>query len=416
MKRVERVRWVCGLTLTVLLATLLPAPRLARAAESLPPAATPLAAASTSVISETVTGLPLSSLTPEATSILSETMAESPLPLPLPEATHVLSETIVETPLPTPSATTPISGTGLGLRIPANARQHAGQNRLTPQGWEVAATYGPPRMAQTWRLSDGRVQLSAPTGAVTEALEITVVTYETPASARPAAQLPLQFTLGPDMTFQKPLTLTIALQDIIDLDQLPQGWRPVLIYIEDAERGLWELVPGQSVDWQQGTLTAPLEHFSDYGVGTITENGWHLIFNDANVAQFRGSLTYQYPIEVPAGRGGLQPQLALDYNSERIEGVFSTLQADWVGLGWSLDVPQIVREVSWCPWGGGQVCTDLAHPQYTLVLNGTGYPLIPDKDINPAEDAPAHGVGRYYTQEDAQLWIQKIATTHNEKG
>ena len=57
---------------------------------------------------------------------------------------------------------------------------------------------------------------------------------------------------------------------------------------------------------------------------------------DADVVT--GALTYQYSIQVPPGRNGLQPGLALTYNSQNTE------EGSLVGYGWSLDIPVIERK------------------------------------------------------------------------
>ena len=46
-----------------------------------------------------------------------------------------------------------------------------------------------------------------------------------------------------------------------------------------------------------------------------------------------------FPIEIPAGRQGIQPNLSLQYNSAGGNG--------WMGLGWDLSVPAITVETRW---------------------------------------------------------------------
>ena len=46
-----------------------------------------------------------------------------------------------------------------------------------------------------------------------------------------------------------------------------------------------------------------------------------------------------YPIEIPAGRQGMQPSLALNYNG--------TTVSSWVGVGWDLSIPAITVETRW---------------------------------------------------------------------
>ncbi|OQW91171.1 MAG: hypothetical protein BWK78_05340, partial [Thiotrichaceae bacterium IS1] len=52
-----------------------------------------------------------------------------------------------------------------------------------------------------------------------------------------------------------------------------------------------------------------------------------------------GTVNLSYPIEVPPGRGGMQPQVALSYNSGGGNG--------WVGIGWDLPLPAITIDTRW---------------------------------------------------------------------
>ncbi len=54
--------------------------------------------------------------------------------------------------------------------------------------------------------------------------------------------------------------------------------------------------------------------------------------------QSTGALVYSYPLAVPPGRNGLQPDLALTYNSQ--QGITAD---NIVGYGWSLNIPSITR-------------------------------------------------------------------------
>lgn len=50
-----------------------------------------------------------------------------------------------------------------------------------------------------------------------------------------------------------------------------------------------------------------------------------------------GALTETIPLDIPPGRNGLQPNLALNYDSQ------NTDQGSEVGYGWSLSIPYIAR-------------------------------------------------------------------------
>jgi RHS repeat-associated protein len=56
---------------------------------------------------------------------------------------------------------------------------------------------------------------------------------------------------------------------------------------------------------------------------------------DHGVALFTGAFTYSYPIAVPPGRRGIQPNLSLLYNSQAQNG--------WLGLGWNFSIGSIQR-------------------------------------------------------------------------
>ncbi len=72
-----------------------------------------------------------------------------------------------------------------------------------------------------------------------------------------------------------------------------------------------------------GTSAKPGSEGAVSGSGTITPD------------LFTGTMSYSIPIEVPAGRHGMQPNLALTYSSSNGNG--------WVGAGWDLDVGAIER-------------------------------------------------------------------------
>jgi hypothetical protein len=49
-----------------------------------------------------------------------------------------------------------------------------------------------------------------------------------------------------------------------------------------------------------------------------------------------GAFTQQIPLDIPPGRNGLQPDVTLDYNSQRTKDSI-------VGYGWNLSIPYIER-------------------------------------------------------------------------
>ena len=52
-----------------------------------------------------------------------------------------------------------------------------------------------------------------------------------------------------------------------------------------------------------------------------------------------GTVNTSFPIKLPAGRGGMQPSLSVNYSSEGGNG--------WLGLGWDLSIPSISIDTRW---------------------------------------------------------------------
>jgi hypothetical protein len=71
-------------------------------------------------------------------------------------------------------------------------------------------------------------------------------------------------------------------------------------------------------------------------------------------------MNYSIPIEVPAGRNGMEPSLALTYRSSNGNG--------WIGPGWDIEIGAIERSTR-----GG---VDYNGESYILRLNGSGADLI----------------------------------------
>ena len=57
-----------------------------------------------------------------------------------------------------------------------------------------------------------------------------------------------------------------------------------------------------------------------------------------NISNY-GAVSFSYPIEIPAGRAGMQPQISLSYSSSGGDG--------WLGMGWSLGMGSIARTTNY---------------------------------------------------------------------
>lgn len=54
-----------------------------------------------------------------------------------------------------------------------------------------------------------------------------------------------------------------------------------------------------------------------------------------------GAVSFSYPLDIPAGRGGVEPQIGLSYSSSGGDG--------WLGIGWSLGMGAITRTTRYGP-------------------------------------------------------------------
>ncbi|MCA9939906.1 MAG: hypothetical protein KC418_14795 [Anaerolineales bacterium] len=163
-----------------------------------------------------------------------------------------------------------------------------------------------------------------------------------------------------------------------------------------------------------GLLSAEVLDFSDWEMGQ-TPTPWMPTWTPPAVSAFSGAVTYNYPIAVPPGRRGLQPQVSLSYNSRNLDGAIHDPDFGLVATGWSLAQISILRT------GVNMKVSDsnpdkwyvLRHPdEFRLLLNGTGHKLVPAGDTMGdsvryyAEDAPQLRIYRYF--DEAALNYDKL--------
>ncbi|MFI6939410.1 hypothetical protein ACIBI4_09075 [Streptomyces sp. NPDC050418] len=160
-------------------------------------------------------------------------------------------------------------------------------------------------------------------------------------------------------------------------------------------------------DTKSGTLTATVEAAPDAGEGTSTQlvdsagaSVYVLASGSSSdqgdyrastlsatgswdVSTGSGAFTYSYPFQLPKPPMGSAPPLALDYNSQSVDGRTSASnnQASWVGMGWDLNVGYIERRYRNCSQDGlptiGDLCWDSPNSAkepsgavYVINLNG----------------------------------------------
>ena len=128
----------------------------------------------------------------------------------------------------------------------------------------------------------------------------------------------------------------------------------------DDQAGTWKELQRGEVNLQTQTVTSLTNHFTDMINATVTvpDHPQPLSYNPTSIKDIKaadpgagvnliappegtssGDARLSYPIEIPPGRQGMQPQLAISYNSSGGNA--------WVGLGWDLPAPAIMIDTRW---------------------------------------------------------------------
>ncbi|NJM39477.1 MAG: hypothetical protein HC853_01240, partial [Anaerolineae bacterium] len=290
-----------------------------------------------------------------------------------------------------------------------------------------------------------RIKLDVSPGAVSQRVVISTEEVIPVVVQSTSGETDLEFPikLFPDMVFSAPVQLQVNLAGLYNAEMLAKSegpyltyWRPKTVTETVDDGGMTrggvtrqitrtDYIPediAAEFDPETGLLTASLNHFSDYTISfskPAAPEPWKFNVNGGQVGLFRGAVSYQYPINVPAMQDGLQPNIALQYSSASASskaGHESGNGVGWVvGTGWSMDVPRITRwaksqwaltihyQENWdkCKWGLGCIpyVKTQTYDDFTLTLNGQSVPLI-RKDSTQA-------FGDYVTEDYSPLRIMR---------
>jgi hypothetical protein len=234
----------------------------------------------------------------------------------------------------------------------------AADGRLRQPAEDLGAPYGVTvRAGEAASLSFAGVKLDIPAGAVDKDVRLTVRPLQNDqvapldpgmANVSPEAQA---FRFGPHgMVFKKPISVTLPFSKKLIPAGYTEGDVRTFYYSEDLHR--WEQVG--LVAQNDGEMVSVTEHFTDFINATIAmpEHPGTQSYNPtslkdikladpaAGIAQIEapagnstGGANLRVGVEVPPGRRGLQPDLAITYSSEAGNG--------WLGVGWNLEMPSV---------------------------------------------------------------------------
>jgi hypothetical protein len=212
-----------------------------------------------------------------------------------------------------------------------------------------------------------------------------------------------------------------------DTAKIPKGHhaKEIRSYYYDEVQRYWVALPRDSVSVVGGMVCSKTTHFTDiinaivkvpempetkeFTPTSIKElqaadpsSGIQMI--QAPTANSQGTANVSYPIQVPAGRQGLQPNLSINYSSEGGNGL--------LGMGWDMQIPAITVDTK---WGVPRYNADLETEGYLL----NGEELLPSarldgflprcttgtKQFYPRIEGAYDSIVRYGMGPDSYFWV-----------
>lgn len=177
-------------------------------------------------------------------------------------------------------------------------------------------------------------------------------------------------------------TFTSAVGLMLPFDSLriPPGYGPedIRTFYFDEDQRRWMALPKDSVQAKDSRIHSRTTHFTDYinGIIQVPESPETMGYAPTSIKDYKagdvsagitpmsppsasntGAVTTRFPLKLPQGRQGMQPELAIQYNSEGGNG--------WMGLGWNLSTPSISIDTRW-----GVPRYDAAKETETYLLDG----------------------------------------------
>ncbi|MFC5826052.1 SpvB/TcaC N-terminal domain-containing protein [Nonomuraea insulae] len=159
--------------------------------------------------------------------------------------------------------------------------------------------------------------------------------------------------------FEQDITISLP-YDAAELETAGLTPQDVRTFFFDEQGSCWRALVRVSVDTEQQLIVSKTDHFTDMVNATVNppEGPDQISFDptqisgiqagdpSSNVNQIAtptandlGEARLSYPIELPAGRAGMEPSLAVDYSSAAVTG--------WMGVGWDLSVPSVSIDTRW---------------------------------------------------------------------
>lgn len=166
-----------------------------------------------------------------------------------------------------------------------------------------------------------------------------------------------------------------------DYSQLEEQYAPSTLkfFWLNPQTSQWEEIPTE-IDFKRTTIYAKVDHLSEFSISGLQAQVFSPTFKNWESSLYTGSVNYSYNVETVPGKGGLTPNLNINYVSHRVNNLSHQQKGGWLGPGWDLSLPEI-RFDAWtekentfadCQNYAG---TRKRGPQYSLILQGSEEPL-----------------------------------------
>src|SRR5262245_2459726 len=217
------------------------------------------------------------------------------------------------------------------------------------------------------KLSFAGAALDIPAGAVPTQTTITIAALSSTELATALDKGMANATMGPqaayrflphNMHFARKIKVSVPYDETL----IPAGFteQDLRTYFFDTEMGQWQILDRVAVDTANRLIVSSTDHFTDMinGVVTVPDHPGTQSLDPNSMAGIKaanpsaaidlveppqaggsGDARLSHPTEVPPGRNGVQPHLALTYDSSGGDGL--------VGLGWDLALSGIAIDTRW---------------------------------------------------------------------
>lgn len=240
------------------------------------------------------------------------------------------------------------------------------------------------KAADALDISLDKVHLTADSGAVSKATNISITALrQRDIPALDAGMVNVTYGANGEAGYRFLPHGTQFKKDVVvemayDTTKIPNGYgaNDIRTYYFNEENHHWVAIPRDTVLIASNATVSRTTHFSDYINAIIkvpespeTQGYTPTSMKDVKAANpatginliqppsanSMGNANLSYPINIPSGRQGMQPQLGISYSSGGGNG--------WLGLGWDLSVPSITVDTR---WGVPRYNSDKESETYTM--------------------------------------------------